>query len=54
LIQIDPYPFLVAQFFVANIWSMMLFIGNPTNVIVAEAYSIGFLEYALLFDILAH
>eukprot|EP01126_Amoeba_proteus_P052435 TRINITY_DN6331_c0_g1_i4.p1 TRINITY_DN6331_c0_g1~~TRINITY_DN6331_c0_g1_i4.p1 ORF type:complete len:277 (-),score=41.94 TRINITY_DN6331_c0_g1_i4:792-1622(-) len=30
----------------ANVWSMMLFVGNPTNIIVSEAYGIGFLQYS--------
>jgi len=30
----------------ANIWSATLFIGNPTNIIVAEAYQLSFLEYS--------
>lgn len=41
----DPIPYLIAQFFAANIWSMALYIGNPTNIIVAQAYQIRFLEY---------
>ena len=40
-----PIPYLVAQFFAANIWSMALYIGNPTNIIVAQAFQIPFLEY---------
>lgn len=42
----DPIPFLIAQFFAANIWSIALYIGNPTNIIVSQAYGIGFLEYS--------
>lgn len=42
----DPVPYLISQFFAANLWSMALYIGNPTNIIVAEAYQIPFLEYA--------
>jgi len=41
----DPIPYLIAQFFAANLWSMTLYIGNPTNIIVAQAYQISFLEY---------
>ncbi len=43
--KIKPFPYLIAQFFSANIWSFTLFIGNPTNIIVAEAYALNFLEY---------
>ncbi len=41
----DPIPYLIAQFFAANLWSMALYIGNPTNIIVAQAHQIPFLEY---------
>jgi arsenical pump membrane protein len=43
----DPIPFVISQFFLANIWSMALVVGNPTNVIVAEAYKMNFLIYFL-------
>lgn len=36
---------LLAQFIAANTLSMGLLIGSPTNIIVADALSIGFLEY---------
>jgi Na+/H+ antiporter NhaD/arsenite permease-like protein len=41
----DPTPLLIAQFFAANIWSVSLIIGNPTNVIAGEAFGVTFLEY---------
>jgi arsenical pump membrane protein len=41
----EPQPFLVSMFFAANIWSVLLVIGNPTNVIVATAYSLDFVTY---------
>lgn len=43
--KINPMPFLIAQFFSANIWSCFLYIGNPTNIIVSQAFNLGFLEY---------
>ncbi len=43
--KIDPVPFLIAQFFAANIWSVALYTGNPTNIIVAQAYNLSFMEY---------
>lgn len=46
LLQLDPVPYLIAQFFAANIWSAMLYIGNPTNIIVAEAAGVTFGEYS--------
>jgi Na+/H+ antiporter NhaD/arsenite permease-like protein len=35
----------MSGFMVCNIASMGLYIGNPTNVIVAQAYNISFIEY---------
>jgi Na+/H+ antiporter NhaD/arsenite permease-like protein len=46
LLHIDPVPYLIAQFFAANVWSAMLYIGNPTNIIVAEAAGMSFAEYS--------
>lgn len=45
---IDPLPYLIAIFFTSNTWSMFFYIGNPTNVIVAQAYSLSFGQYAKL------
>ncbi|KAJ2185741.1 hypothetical protein EV181_003706 [Coemansia sp. RSA 532] len=42
----DAEPFLIAMFIAANTASMALFIGNPTNIIVAEANDISFLSYS--------
>lgn len=42
---IDPMPYLVAEFFAANTWSMMLYIGNPTNIVLASAFNLRFDEY---------
>lgn len=41
----DPMPLLYTQFYVANTWSALFYIGNPTNVIVAQAYKLGFFQY---------
>ncbi|MDE7395239.1 MAG: hypothetical protein K2M95_03865 [Clostridiales bacterium] len=43
--KINPIPYLAAEFVAANTWSMMLIIGNPTNVYLATASGIGFLGY---------
>lgn len=48
--KIDPVPYLISQFFAANLWSIFLVIGNPTNIIVAEAYQLRFLEYTGIFN----
>lgn len=42
---VDPLPYLIAEFFAANTWSMMLYIGNPTNIVLASAFHIDFLTY---------
>lgn len=39
---INPRPYLIAEFFAANTWSMMLYIGNPTNIVLATAFGVGF------------
>jgi len=44
--DLDPFPFLILEFQMANIWSIVLFIGNPTNIIVAQANSMSFIEYS--------
>jgi len=43
--KINPIPYLVAEFAAANTWSMMLVIGNPTNVYLATSANIGFIPY---------
>ena len=44
---IDPLPYLFAEFFAANTWSMVLMIGNPTNIYLASSFGIGFFDYLL-------
>ena len=44
--KINVVPLLFAEFFAANTLSMFLYIDNPTNIMVANALHIGFLEYA--------
>ena len=43
--KINPIPYLVAEFVGANTWSMMLIIGNPTNIFLATSANIEFIEY---------
>ena len=43
--KINPIPYLVAEFVAANTWSMALIIGNPTNIYLASAFNIDFVEY---------
>lgn len=44
--KINPIPYLAAEFVAANTWSMALIIGNPTNIYLATAYGVDFLQYA--------
>lgn len=43
--KINPIPYLIAEFAAANTWSMMLIIGNPTNMYLGSNAGIGFTEY---------
>lgn len=43
--KINPIPYLVAEFAAANTWSMMLIIGNPTNIYLATSAGIDFISY---------
>ncbi|MEM2262706.1 MAG: ArsB/NhaD family transporter [Candidatus Bathyarchaeia archaeon] len=45
-VAVSPIPFLYAQFFAANISGMGLYVGNPTNIVIAEAYGLSFAEFA--------
>lgn len=42
---VNPIPFLFMQFVVANTFSMTLYIGNPTNIYLAQSNNIDFFEY---------
>lgn len=43
--KINPILYLVAEFAAANTWSMMLIIGNPTNIYLATNAGITFVDY---------
>ena len=43
--KISPLPYLFAEFVAANTFSMLLIIGNPTNIYLSLASQIGFIEY---------
>ncbi|KAI9030443.1 arsenical pump membrane protein-domain-containing protein [Hyaloraphidium curvatum] len=45
LIDADAFPYLVSTFQVANTASMFLVIGNPTNIVVAQANQISYAVY---------
>ena len=44
--NIDPRPYLFAEFAAANTMSMTFIIGNPTNIYIASSYGVNFAEYA--------
>ncbi len=44
--KINVIPFLFAEFFVANTASMILFVGDPTNIILGSSLGVGFLEFS--------
>lgn len=43
--KVSPIPYLIEEFIFANTCSMMLIIGNPTNIYLAESFNISFFEY---------
>lgn len=43
--KINSVPYVFAQFVAANTFSMLLVIGNPTNVFLAQSNGISFLRY---------
>ena len=43
--KISAVPYVFTQFVAANTWSLLLMIGNPTNVFLAQASGIDFFEY---------
>ncbi len=43
--KIDPLPYLFAEFIAANTWSMVLIIGNPTNIYLATGAGCDFIAY---------
>lgn len=44
--SLPPKPLLLAQFFTVNTAGMVLYIGNPTNIILSNAAGVGFVEYS--------
>lgn len=43
--RIDPLPFLFCEFVAANTWSLMLIIGNPTNIYLGGSAGLLFADY---------
>lgn len=46
--NVDPVPYLVGEFVAANSFSLMLIIGNPTNIYLATSYGIDFGRYFVI------
>lgn len=46
--DIDVVPYLYAEFFAANTTSMLLYIGNPTNIIIGNALKLGFWQFSAI------
>ncbi|MBQ8894740.1 MAG: hypothetical protein IJ043_10090 [Clostridia bacterium] len=42
---IDPLPYLFCEFIAANTWSMILIIGNPTNIYLGTGAGLSFFDY---------
>lgn len=43
--KVSPVPYLFVEFVTANTWSMLLLIGNPTNIYLGETFNIDFFSY---------
>ena len=43
--KIDPIPYLFCEFIAANSWSMLLIIGNPTNIYLGTGAGLDFFSY---------
>ncbi|ORY78670.1 hypothetical protein BCR37DRAFT_350220 [Protomyces lactucae-debilis] len=43
--EVKPLAFLIAEFAACNLGSMVLFVGNPTNVVLCEGFELGYLDF---------
>lgn len=43
--NINPIPYLVMEFVAANTYSMLLVIGNPTNIYLSSVFKLTFIDY---------
>lgn len=43
--KVNPIPYLVSEFAAANTWSLLLIIGNPTNIFLGTSAGISFVDY---------
>lgn len=44
--EVKPLAFLIAEFVGCNLGSMVLFVGNPTNVVLCEGFGLGYLDFS--------
>ena len=44
--EVKPLSFLIAEFVGCNLGSMVLFVGNPTNVVLCEGFGLGYLDFS--------
>jgi len=47
-LKINPLPYLISEFVAANTLSMMLIIGNPTNIYLSQSFGVSFFDYLLV------
>ncbi len=45
--KINPIPYLVTEFVAANTYSILLPIGNPTNIYLTTIFNLNFIDYVL-------
>lgn len=45
--DLDAKPFMYAFFFAANIASMFLYIGNLTNILIGDAFKLGYIDFSV-------
>ena len=45
--KINPIPYLVCEFVAANTYSILLPIGNPTNIYLTTIFNLNFIDYVL-------
>lgn len=43
--KISATPYLIMEFVAANTWSLLLIIGNPTNIYICGAFGVDFITY---------
>jgi Na+/H+ antiporter NhaD/arsenite permease-like protein len=46
VVKLHPIPWLIVEFAAANTASMVLFVGNPTNVVICEGFGVNSVAYS--------